>query len=182
MKLLARKRLSHKLSSGFTIIELLVVVTVVAILASIVVLSYGSVRQQAADSKRDSDLKSLEDSIETARYNQGKTLYEITNGYGLGSWIDCVFLHSGEPRDLSTSTYCWQYYYTAIDDIATAADVNLDDLKKGDARGNPYIIFEKEGVSLWGGNCNKDTLGYYTGNGGASATGLEVPLSLPECL
>ncbi len=184
MQLLKRKRLSSKLSGGFTIVELLTVIIVIAILATIVTVSYGTVRQKAADSKRDSDLKSLEDAIETARYNQGKTLSEITSNSGVYSWFDCAFGYSGspEPRDLATSTPCWQYYYTALDDIATAADVNLDDLKKGDARGDPYIILEKEGSGFWG-TCVKSTLGYFTGSGSTNnSSAVQIPLSSPECL
>ncbi len=179
---------NKKISSrGFTIIELLVVITVIAILATIVTVSYSGVRQKAADSKRDADLKSLEDAIVLARANTGQTLADITGGYGVGSWVYCALFQSAsppvEPNQLATSDDCWQYYYTAIDSIAAAAKVNLDDLKKGDARGNPYIILGKEGGGLFGPTCTKDTLGYFTGSGTANnSSAISIPFSLPECL
>ncbi len=183
IKSLKNKNLREK---GFTVVELLVVIIVIAILATIVVTSYGGVRQNAADTKRDSDLKSLEDAIELARANTSQTLHDITGGNGVTSWLACAFNDNPspqvEPSQLATSTNCWQDYYTALDDIGTAAKTDLSDLKKGDARGNPYIIDEREGVSL-SNHCRADFLGYFTGSAASYVYNyISVPFSLSECL
>lgn len=49
---------------GFTIVELLVVVVVIGILASITIVSYVGVNARARDSKRRSDLSALEQALE----------------------------------------------------------------------------------------------------------------------
>lgn len=49
---------------GFTIIELLIVIVIIAILATIGVVAYGGVQQSARDSKRESDITSLHTAIE----------------------------------------------------------------------------------------------------------------------
>ena len=58
MKTWARKE------SGFTIVELLVVIVVIAILASISVVSYNGIQQRARDSARDSAVRSLKLALE----------------------------------------------------------------------------------------------------------------------
>ncbi len=50
--------------AGFTVIELIVVVTVIAILASIIILSYGGVKNNAYDSAVKSDIRQIADQIE----------------------------------------------------------------------------------------------------------------------
>ncbi len=174
---------ANKQSSGFTIVELLVVIIVIAILAAIIIIAYTGIKQQAADSKRDADLDSLKKAIVLGRTKTGNTLVEITdNG---GTYGGCAYSENNpdweEPRDLSESHVCWQYYYSAIDDIGDAADIDLSDLKKGDARGNPYVINEGEGEDS-GDVCDHDDLGYYDGDGADYEYTVTIPFSLPECL
>ncbi len=58
---------------GFTLVELLVTISIIGLLASITVLSVGNVRQVARDSKRLADIKQLQTGLEFF-FNQ-------TNGY-----------------------------------------------------------------------------------------------------
>lgn len=60
-------------SHGFTLVELLVTISIIGLLASITVLSVGNVRQVARDSKRLADMKQLQTGLEFF-FNQ-------TNGY-----------------------------------------------------------------------------------------------------
>lgn len=50
--------------SGFTIVELLIVIVVIGILAALVVTTYGGIQAKARDSKRQSDLQALQTQIE----------------------------------------------------------------------------------------------------------------------
>ena len=61
----------HSKKKGFTIVELLIVVVVIGILASIVTVAYSGITQSARDSKRQADMKSIESALE---------LYHIDNG------------------------------------------------------------------------------------------------------
>lgn len=57
--------------TGFTIVELLIVVVVIAILASITIVSYNGITQRANDTVVQSDLKTIAQQLE---------IYRVTNG------------------------------------------------------------------------------------------------------
>lgn len=80
---------------GFTIVELLVVIVVIGVLASIVTVAYGSVTQRARDTERLSEIASIEKALE---------LYYTDNG--------------GYPKCGSTGPNLSPY--TLTDSIATS--------------------------------------------------------------
>ena len=47
-------------SKGFTIVELLIVIVVIAILATLVIVTFTGIQQKARDSKRETDVDALE--------------------------------------------------------------------------------------------------------------------------
>jgi len=62
----------NKKTRGFTLIEMLVVISIIGILAAISVVSFSSVQKQARDTTRKSDLKQYQTSIESyASKNNG---------------------------------------------------------------------------------------------------------------
>lgn len=136
---------------GFTIVELLIVIVIIAILAAITIVSYNGIQQRAADSKRDSDTRQLLNAIVMARSNTGQTLGQIT-GYWYSAGLCATAANNPsavEPRDLPKTHACWTQYYTNLTNIGAAAGVNLESLRTGDHRGNPYVWDENEGE---GGN------------------------------
>ena len=64
------KAIEHR--KGFTIVELLIVIVVIGILAAITVVAYNGIQQRARDSKRTSDVKSLQKVIELYRVDNGE--------------------------------------------------------------------------------------------------------------
>jgi len=54
-------------SRGFTLIELLITISIIAILSAIGLVAYSSVAKQGRDSKRQSDLRSIQSALE--QYN-----------------------------------------------------------------------------------------------------------------
>lgn len=72
-------------SRGFTLIELLVTIAIVGILSSAITASLSSARYKANDSKRRSDLKSLQSALEL--YYTTNHIYPSTGGawYGVAS-------------------------------------------------------------------------------------------------
>ncbi len=59
---------------GFTIIELLIVIVVIGILATITAIALGGANERARDAKRESDVKSLQTALE-AYYTIGNATY-----------------------------------------------------------------------------------------------------------
>ncbi len=64
--------------SGFTIVELLIVIVVIAILAAISIVAYNGIQQRARDSQRSAEMASIEKALQ---------LYYIDNG----GWVDPAY-------------------------------------------------------------------------------------------
>jgi len=139
--------------TGFTIVELLIVIVVIGILAAIVIVAFNGVQTRAKVQQANSDLNALTKAIEAARINQNKTLYAITG---------------------SACTRCGTQasYENALDRIGAAAGMNLSGLKKGNPWGVNYSIDENEGEN---GNCNRDGVNY-GGGAPSGTTGIITPV------
>src|SRR3989344_1525650 len=70
-----------KLKRGFSLIELLVVITIIAILIGAGTVSYNNAQQKGRDGKRKSDLKAIQQALEQYFQQNGKYPYsDITTG------------------------------------------------------------------------------------------------------
>ena len=158
----------HKQQSGFTIVELLIVIVVIAILAAISIVAYNGIQDRAKMSIRNSDMALIEKAIHAARINTGLTTTAIT-GTGMTSYM-CERAAGNpslvEPRMLNYNTHeCWINWRLTLDKLSNASGVNLSGLYKGDPAGNPYLFNENEGENNAGNFCLADYLGYFTGSG-----------------
>jgi general secretion pathway protein G len=81
--------------SGFTIVELLIVIVVIAILAAISIVAFNGAQARARDSARLSDYKSIQKALE---------MYRIDNG----GYPDCSggTYSAGEPVEWNTVSVC----------------------------------------------------------------------------
>lgn len=66
------KYLKFKNSSGFTLVELMVVISIIGMMSSILYVNYNDAREQARDKVRMTDLKSLQLAIETYKAQHGR--------------------------------------------------------------------------------------------------------------
>lgn len=141
--------------AGFTIVELLIVVVVIAILAAITIIAYNGIRDRAIQSKIRTDISQLEKAIVAARNNRGGVaLRTITNSVGTGG--SCWGQATGtDLAALATTNGCWTNYNSALNLISEASHINIRGLI--DPWGRPYYIDENEGES-----CNMDWIGYYS--------------------
>lgn len=61
-----------KKTSGFTIVELLIVIVVIGILAALVVTTYNGIQQKARDTERKTDVNALHGQVEAYQAQNGK--------------------------------------------------------------------------------------------------------------
>lgn len=124
--------------NGFTIVELLIVIVVIAILAAISIVAFRGIQDRAKVSKANSDLATLTKAISIGRINTNKTLRDITGS-------DCTACNGTTG------------YNTALTNIAQASGTNLNQLRSGDPWGNLYQLDENEGENP-GTPCVNDLL------------------------
>lgn len=102
---------------GFTLMELLISVSIIAILIAISIASYTTINKQSRDTKRKSDIEQLRSALEMYRANNG--YYPNT---GTGSWVDASTLSTvldtsyilAIPVDPKSSTTPYMYMATNV--------------------------------------------------------------------
>ena len=105
----------QKTIRGFTLLEILVSITIVAVLTAIGIVSYSSVNKRSRDVKRKSDLEQIRSALEMYRSDNGG-YPNIGAGFlsasGLGTYLVDTGYMPAVPTDPSPSS---GYYYDAID-------------------------------------------------------------------
>jgi prepilin-type N-terminal cleavage/methylation domain-containing protein len=165
---------------GFTIVELLIVIVIIGVLASIVIIAYNGIQDQARAAKIQDDEKTIVKAIISARDSTGKTLLDITGNIWTAD--ACYTQPSGtDLAALPIGDTCWATYLQTLEDISVASGHNIRNLK--DPWGRPYYIDENEGEDTVS-PCQKDIVASYTypfENYGGSLNVEYVPLSLSGC-
>lgn len=151
-----------KTRAGFTIVELLIVIVVIAILAAITVVAYSGIQERARNAKLSADMAQLEKAILIARILTDKPLHSITGtNYTQGSCMSGTNIIDTQINNLPKSDPCWTDYKAALNAISTASGTSLSSLMNGSPWGGPYLIDENEGESapeFPDQPCHKDTL------------------------
>ena len=76
-------------SKGFTIVELLIVIVVIGILATLVIVTFTGIQQKARDSKRKTDINALDSHVEAfyASYGFYPTLADLQTSSFLSTYL-----------------------------------------------------------------------------------------------
>lgn len=102
---------------GFTLVEVLVAATIIAVLTAVGMVSYTSVNKRSRDTKRQSDIEQVRSALEMFRADYG-----YYPNAGTGSWIDASGL-SGSlvssylpaiPNDPKSATQAYRYMATNL--------------------------------------------------------------------
>lgn len=99
---------------GFTFVELLVSVSIVAVLAAIGAVAYASTSKRSRDTKRTADVQTIRSALEIYRSEQGS--YPTLSPGGLGC-LTSTTITAGVvtylnpiPKDpINNATYCYRY-------------------------------------------------------------------------
>jgi general secretion pathway protein G len=106
-----------KRKQGFTLIEVLVAATIIAILTAVGMVSYTNINKRSRDTKRRSDMEQIRSALEMYRADNGS--YANTGG---GSWSDASNLSttlvssymSAIPSDPKSTTQTYRYQATNL--------------------------------------------------------------------
>ena len=143
--------------SGFTIVELLIVVVIIAILAAVTAVAYNGIMARAQESKMRSDINQIQKAVMIARINSGKTLQGVTGVYA--SVQACGDKTNGtDLAALPQSDSCWVNYNAMMDKISIASGTNIRAMR--DAWGRPYLVYEAEGGTP-SQPCRTDEIGVF---------------------
>ncbi len=107
----------HVSRKGFTLIEVLVVATIIGLLAAAGAASYTSLNKNSRNARRRADLENIRAAIEQYRSNSTTNVYPTAAAapgmaFGTGSITDGSNTYMSKiPKDPKDSTYL--YYYTS---------------------------------------------------------------------
>jgi len=156
-----------KSQRGFTLIELLVVIAIIGILASIITVSLNSARAKGRDSKRISDIRTIQLALESYYNDNGSYPTSIYSG-SLNNYLPVV---PDDPRDNATP-YSYSSYNTTGSTNCTVSKPIGYHLGAGleDAT-NPALIRDANGAATPSGGSNCSNPGAVPGfNGGVVTT------------
>ncbi len=141
---------------GFTILELLIVVTIIGVLATIVLTSLGSSRDKAREARAYIELNQLRSTVAGAQINVSQTLLAMNSPAGNGTFDSCPT--STNLASLSSSHACVADWRAAIDTIIANHEPSQDSSAfYEDAWGSPYLLDENED-EIPANRCRRDTI------------------------
>ena len=127
--------------AGFTIIELLVVISIIGLLSSIVLVSLNTSRTKAKYAKVQIELDQFLKAAVIAQGESAKPLKDITGS----NCSDCV-CRGSDMRNISASSDCYTQWVNGLTTIqnATAGAISGLNLMTRDPWGSPYALDENE--------------------------------------
>lgn len=151
------EKYSLRLQHAFTIVELLIVIVVIAILASISVVAYNGIQERSREAKVKSDIAAIIKAVKLAREGAGRNLISITGSSATGS--PCWSKPDGtDLATLPANDTCYTRYDLTLSAISDASGSNIRGMR--DPWGRPYLIDENESEGS-ATNCNRDTVAIY---------------------
>jgi prepilin-type N-terminal cleavage/methylation domain-containing protein len=126
-----------KRQSGFTIVELLIVIVVIGILATLVIVTFAGIQQKARNTKRQTDVNALASHVEAYYASNGK--YPTLGNMNDSTWraanvkgLDPAALKDpkGSAGTLVSAPAASSYAYAPTDDSGGACDNTATDCTK----------------------------------------------------
>lgn len=162
---------------GFTLIEILVVISIIGLLSTIVLTSLNSSRTKALTTKAKMDMNQIVKAMTIAQGESGKYLKDIT-GSGCSS---CSGGRTAgfDYRNIPNTDQFYIAWVTSLTKIESATNglmVGVSNITR-DPWGSPYSMDENEGE---GNGCGYDTLRSYGPDGIMSTSDDIVSATIPH--
>lgn len=143
------------MNKGFTLLELLIVIAIIGLLATIVLVNINSSRSKAQYAATSAEINQLIKIISIVQGETGELLLDITEEPANGTIFPwCV---SGGPDVRGDTGQCFTDWQTSLNNIIAASNglVQITDGFDRDAWESPYGLDEQEGDL---GECLRDRL------------------------
>lgn len=99
---------------GFTLIEILVVISIIAVIITIAIVSYTTINKQSRDAKRKSDLEQIRSALEMYRSDNGYYPSVNTTGFGTAANLGSVLVSTYIPAIPTDPKSSQLYYFEAL--------------------------------------------------------------------
>jgi len=138
-------KIAKKLLKGFTLIELIVVISIIGILTTLVIVNYSSTKAKARDSKRKQDIATYQSALE-AYFDDYDVYPDASNSYQAANIMSgCKDTNndSGCGIDITNNEYETVYIHTLLEDplvqnIHGAFTENYKQVSKNLANGDTF--------------------------------------------
>jgi len=111
-----------KLKKSFTLIEILVVATIISLLTSMAAVSYSQLSKQSRDARRKTDLEQIRAALEMYRSNNDDYPNVTINCSSSGGITDATNTYlSSIPKDPKCNTYSYYYIRNSRSDYTLGA-------------------------------------------------------------
>lgn len=148
----------HKKQTGFTIVELLIVIVVIAILAAITIVAYNGIQNRAADTAVKSDLRNIASKL--AVFNVDNSRYPTAAQLDTLDFKLANTNYAISPTTVMNFTYCY-------DNISTPTTYAILAMSKS---GNAFYISNTSPTTTYTAT--------WTGNTGTNCTNISPSLTL----
>lgn len=111
---------------GFTILELLIVIAIIAILVSMGTVAYSSAQKKARDGKRTADMKAIQNAYEQY-YADNNSVYPATVNSLSGTYLPAGVPEDPKPLENYTHSYPGGGYCSCAELESTTTGGNADD-------------------------------------------------------
>lgn len=159
----------HTHQSGFTIVELLIVIVVIGILAAITVVAYNGIQQRANDMTRIDGIAKIRKALELYKIDNGRypnatnsNTSHLDGTYPGGGWevseINSAtwmnqlakYMPSGIPKDPTNAAPYYYYYYFYTNNASLCGATTPNCYKLGIAKLDATNALDLEGVDKSG--------------------------------